>query len=201
MVESYDIFTESVLRAILLRKKELDREYYILSKFMKSYGMENYASVAENLILDDEGISYAIERENVVLDLFEKDIWLDNIALYMFADILEGFIDKNQYRKFLEYTDSFEKIRRINNQSLEFYRSKSLTGLMRTVIEHHQKYVRLYPQQTRMIYKWCALELLSRTRLPKAYYFIKELPTKVKFKSATRYLKKQLDKIHPVEGS
>lgn len=201
MTNSSEIFTESVLRAILLRKKELDREYYILSKFMKAYGMENYASVAENLILDDEGISFAIDKENVILDLFKKDIWLDNVALYMFADILEGFIDKSQYRKFLEYTDSFEKIRRINNQSLEFYRSKGLTGLMLTVIKHHQKYVKLYPEQTRIIYKWCVLELLSRTGLPKAYYFIKELPTKVKLKSATRYLRKQLDKIHPVEGS
>ena len=195
------MFSKPVLRAIFLRKKEVDREYFILSKIMQAYSMEAYTPVVENLILDSEYISPAIERDHVVLDIYEKDIWLSNVGLYMFADILKGFINEDMYENFLDCADSLENMRRISNQSLQLYQEKSIAGLLHIVVEHYQKYRKEFPEETPMIYMWCVLELLSRTRLPKIYYFIKELPTRISFKSSTRYLKKRLNRLFPVEGS
>lgn len=187
-----DIFTDEVVYAILKRKPEINRTYIVLSKLMRMYDMETYASVAENRILDSDSIGYAIEHDHVVLDVFEKDIWLDEIALHRFSYILEGYISESSYDKFLDYVESLENTRRIQNQALEMYQGKSLKGLISHVREH-RKYKNIYPNEFKMIRYWCRLELLSRTPFPRLYYFFKELPDRHKL----NYLKSGLLKAFP----
>ncbi|SHO46791.1 hypothetical protein [Anaerocolumna xylanovorans] len=187
-----DIFTDEVVYAILKRKPEINRTYIVLSKLMKMYDMETYASAAENRILDSESIGYAIEKDHVVLDVFEKDIWLDEVALHRFSYILEGYISESSYDKFLDYVGSLEHTRRIHNQALEMYQGKSLKGLISHVVEH-RKYKNTFPSEFEMICYWCKLELLSRTPFPRLYYFFKELPDRLRF----NYLKQALHKAFP----
>lgn len=175
-----DIFTDEVVYAILKRKQEINRTYIVLSKLMEMYDMEAYASVAENRILDSDSIGYAIEKDHVVLDVFEKDIWLDEVALHWFKDILTGYISESNYHKFLDYVESLEHTRRIQNQALEMYQGKSLKGLISHVVEH-RKYKKVFPNEFEMICYWCRLELLSRTPFPRLYYFFKELPDRHRF--------------------
>ncbi len=187
-----DIFTNEVVYAILKRKPEIKPTYIVLSKLMKMYDMETYASVAENRILDSASIGYAIKKDHVVLDVFEKDIWLDEVALHWFSDILKGYISESSYYKFLDYVESLEKTRRIQNQALEMYRGMSLKGIISHVVEH-RKYKTVFPNELEMIYYWCGLELLSRTPFPRLYYFFKELPDRHRF----NYLKQGLLKAFP----
>lgn len=182
-----DIFTNEVVYAILKRKPEINRTYIILSKLMKMYNMETYATVAENRILDSDSIGYAIEKNHVVLDVFEKDIWLDEIALHRFSYVLEGYISESSYDKFLDYVGSLEHTRRIQNQALEMYQGMSFKGIISHVVEH-RKYKTVFPNELEMIYYWCRLELLSRTPFPRLYYFFKELPDRYRF----NYLKQGL---------
>lgn len=188
-----DIFTAEVIYAILKRKPEINRTYIVLSKLMETYDMETYAFIAENRILDSDSIGYAIEKDHIVLDIFEKDIWLDEVALHWFSDILEGYICESSYNKCLDYVESLENTRRIQNQALALYQGKSLEGLFSTVIEH-RKYKHVFPNEFEMICYWCWLELLSRTPFPMLYYFFKELPDRLRF----TYLKRGLLKIFPV---
>lgn len=187
-----NIFTDEVVYAILKRKPEINRTYIVLSKLMRMYDMETYASVAENRILNSDSIGYAIENDHIVLDVFEKDIWLDEIALHRFSYILEGYISESHYDKFLDYVWSLEHTRRIQNQALEMYQGKSLKGLISHVREH-RKYKNIYPNEFEMIRYWCRLELLSRTPFPRLYYFFKELPDRHKL----NYLKSGLIKVFP----
>jgi hypothetical protein len=187
-----DIFTNKVVYAILKRKPEIKPTYIVLSKLMKMFDMETYASVVENRILDSDSIEYAIEKNHVVLDVFEKDIWLDEVALHWFSDILKGYIIESSYHKFLDYVASLERLRRIQNQSLESYQGKSLKGLF-NVIFVNRKYKSMFPDKVEMIYYWCGLELLSRTPFPRLYYFFKELPDRHRF----NYLKQGLLKAFP----
>ncbi len=187
-----DIFTDQVVYAILKRKPEINRTYIVLSKLMKKYDMETYTPVAENRILDSDSIGYAIENDHVVLDVFEKDIWLDEIALHRFSYILEGYINESSYHKFLDYVESLEHTRRIQNQALEMYQGKSLKGLISHVREH-RKYKHVFPDEFEMICNWCRLELLSRTPFPRLYYFFKELPDRLRL----NYLKNGLRKDFP----
>nr|WP_295680324.1 hypothetical protein [uncultured Lachnoclostridium sp.]DAE03948.1 MAG TPA: hypothetical protein [Myoviridae sp. ct2cn10] len=187
-----DIFTNEVVYAILTREKEIKRTYIILSKLMEMYDMDTYTSVAESRILDSDSIGYSIEKDHIILDVFEKDIWLDEVALHRYSDILEGYITRSSYDKFLDLVEALENTRRIQNMSLSLYQGKSLKGLISTVIEH-RKYKRVFPKEYEMMCHWCWLELLSRTPFPKLYFFFKELPNRLRFV----YLKSGLLKAFP----
>lgn len=159
---------------------------------MKMYDMETYTSVAESRILDSDSLDYAIKKDHIVLDAFENDIWLDEIALHCFSDIMEGYISESDYNKFLDYVESLENVRRIQNQSLALYREKSLKGLFSTIREH-RKYKNIFPDESKTICYWSGLEMLSRTPFPRLYYFFKELPDRLRF----IYLKRWLLKAFP----
>lgn len=191
-VSNKDIFTNDVVYAILKRRPEIKRTYIILSKLMKMYDMETYTSVAESRILDSDSLDYAIKKDHIVLDAFENDIWLDEIALHCFSDIMEGYINVSDYNKFLDYVESLEKVRRIQNQSLALYQGKSLKGLFSTIMEH-RKYKNNFPDEFKSICQWSRLEVLSRTPFPRLYYFFMELPDRFRF----YYIKQRLLKSFP----
>lgn len=173
------LFTKDIVFAILTRKKEVKRTRIILAKLMELYSMEMYTSIVENRIMQSDSIDWDIEKEHVVLDLFERNLLLDEVALHRYGDILEGYIEGSKYEHLLDYIDSLERLRRLNNQALAMYQEKSLKMMYHT-IKANKKYKNEFPDEYKTICKWCRLEMLSRTQLPKIYYFFKEFPNLLK---------------------
>ncbi len=193
-----EYFTDDLVYAILMRKKEVQKTYVILSKFMSVFDMAEYTSVAEHLILGSEELNYVIDKEHVIIDYFKKDLWMDEAALHVFRNIMEGFIDSDRYDKFLDLIESGENIRRLNNRLLSFYREKSIACLSRTIIESW-KQRKVLQENGKMVYTWLALELLSRTRIPKIYYFIRSIPIRIKTKLDICELRNYLSVVFPTE--
>lgn len=184
------LFTDEVVQAILKRKEKVNKTVIIVSKLMEVYGMSAYTKIAERLILDKKG-SEKLFEEHVTLDFLTGDIWLDEVALYYYSDILEGFIESEKLKAFMEYIDSCENLNRINNQSIQMYREKNFIELFKTM-RYHNRYKKSLPFEVKLIKKWCMLELLSRTALPRIYYSIKELPLNIKVKYISNRIKRDI---------
>ena len=182
-----NIFSDEVRNAIYKRKKEINKTMIILSKLLKCYGMESYQHTVERLILAKETDDKFIE-EHTVVDFINGELWLDYEALEHYRDILQGFINKEEYEQFLERVQAEENIRGIQNQALRMYQSKSLLGLIKT-IWNERKNKHLFPSETAICMRWSLMELISRTRLPKIYYYISNLPIRIKLNLTAKVIK------------
>lgn len=191
MITKSELFTHDVVYAILKRKEEVNKIYVRLSQLMDMYDMKSYTSMADKLIMNSDDFVYTIDNYHIAIDVFKNETLLDIAALHIFRDILEGFIESERYMKFLEYIESCEELRGTNNMALGIYRDMSSIKLIKSMITHG-KYKKSMSYEVKMIRYWCALELLSRTYLPRLYYILKELPAKIKMKSVTHYLESHL---------
>jgi len=190
LIEVKKIFTDDVKQAILKRKKEVNKTFIIVSKLMGLYGMSEYTIIAENLILAKE-VSDQFFEEHISVDFIKGDMLLDETALCVYKSILTGYIDVKQYMVFLDYVESLENARRLNNHAIQFYRNKSFMELFKTMYTE-SKHKATFPDEVKIINIWCILELLSRTLLPKIYYFIKGLPIMFKIKFITHSISNRL---------
>ncbi len=190
------IFSDEVRDAIYMRKKEINKTMIILSKLLKCYGMESYQHTAERLILAKETDDKFLE-EHTVVDFINGELWLDYEALEHYRDILQGFINKEEYEQFLERVQAEENIRGIQNQALRMYQSKSLLGLIKT-IWNERKNKHLFPSETAICMRWSLMELISRTRLPRIYLSLKSIPCKIRLCIRLYALKKYLYQVKGV---
>lgn len=187
-----DQFTNDVLYAILRRKKEVNLTYVFLSKLMKRFDMSIYTEIVDDRIFEDEAIGYAIENNHVVMDLYQNDILLDEVALHWFRPIMEGYISHEDYEKYLDYIESYEKIRRYNNLLLQTYQKMNIYEISKTVFIHMKKYRKTNPWEVRILCCWCGLELLSKTRIPFLIIYIKELPLLIRNKFILKSFEKYI---------
>lgn len=185
-----NIFSDEVRNAIYKRKKEINKTMIILSKLLKCYGMESYQHTVERLILAKETDDKFLE-EHTVLDFIHGDLWLDVDALIFYGDILKGFIGEDEYKQFMNFIQSSEVLREAQNQALKLYQSKSIYGLLKTIWTE-RKYKDLLPNEVKVCIKWSLMELLSRTRLPKIYYYISNLPIRIKLNLTAKVIKYRL---------
>lgn len=182
-----NIFSDEVRNAIYKRKKEINKTMIILSKLLKCYGMESYQHTVERLILAKETDDKFLE-EHTVLDFIHGDLWLDVDALIFYGDILKGFIGEDEYKQFMNFIQSSEVLREAQNQALKLYQSKSIYGLLKTIWTE-RKYKDLLPNEVKVCIQWSLMELLSRTRLPKIYYYISNLPIRIKLNLTAKVIK------------
>jgi len=189
-VTTKDIFTPEVIRAILKRGK-INKTVIIVSKLMENNGMSEYSKIAEKLILQ-KGASDEFLENHFMLDFVKGDIWLDIAALHYYRDILIGFIDEKKYDEYLEGIEAMERVRRVNNQSIRLYRERTVKELLKALylLRKHKK--TLPAKEAKMVKIWCLLELLSRTQIPRACYYIKELPLKLKVKHTSNKIAKNI---------
>jgi hypothetical protein len=152
--------------------------------------MESYQFIAEKLIMARD-VDDAFAKEHIVFDFLNGDIWLDLEVLYFYKDILEGFVNKEEYEQFLECVQAEENIRGIQRQALALYQDKSIFELLKT-IWNERKSKHLFPSEAAISIRWSLMELLSRTRLPKIYYYITNLPIRIKLNLTAKVIKYRL---------
>lgn len=184
------IFTDTVTNAIFKRKQEINTTVIILSKLLEAYGMGMHRKTVERLILSRE-VDDAFAEEHVIFDFIHGDLWLDLEALQFHGDILEGFIEKDEYREYIEIVKGEENIRKIQNQALQLFQGKSIAGLIKTIWKEG-RHKAMFPDEVAMIKRWCLLELFARTRIPRIYYYIKGLPMKIRINYTGNRLKRSV---------
>lgn len=184
------IFSDEVKRAIYQRKKEISKTSIILSKLLRLYDVEEHRRTAEKLIMTKQVDDKFIE-EHITFDFIHGDLWLDIEAYELYGDILKGFIGKDEYNQFMNFIQSSEVLREAQNQALKLYQSKSIFGLLKTIWTE-RKYKNLLPNEVKVCIQWSLMELLSRTRLPKIYYYISNLPIRIKLNLTAKVIKYRL---------
>lgn len=185
------IFSSQVVQAILTRKERVRPAMTVVSKLLRAYEMSDFIPVAERLILTKEA-SDEFLKDHVRIDFTTGDILLDKTALCYYKDIILGYVSEEQFLSYLDFIDSTDSLENINNLSIKLYREKSLFNLIKTMT-YHTKYRKSLPDEVKLINIACLLELLSRTKLPKVYYFFKELPFNLRVRYIANNIRRSLE--------